>query len=87
MGTDTTRGARVTPSPRPRDIALAVWQRLAIQAARLTPEDLGPLSYWPFSAVHLELDDRPGHAPPGPAGTPATRRRPHSDPLEAGNMK
>ena len=35
----------------PRDIALAVWQRLAIQAARLTPEDLGPLSYWPFSAV------------------------------------
>jgi hypothetical protein len=35
----------------PRDIALAVWQRLAIQAARLTPEDLGPLSYWPFNAV------------------------------------
>jgi hypothetical protein len=35
----------------PRDIALAVWQRLAIQAARLTPEDLGPLPYWPFSAV------------------------------------
>src|SRR6266566_3844225 len=35
----------------PRDIALAVWQRLAIQAARLKPEDLGPLSYWPFSAV------------------------------------
>lgn len=35
----------------PRDIALAVWQRLAIQAARVTPEDLGPLSYWPFSAV------------------------------------
>jgi len=35
----------------PRDIALAVWQRLAMQAARLTPEDLGPLSYWPFSAV------------------------------------
>jgi hypothetical protein len=35
----------------PRDIALAVWQRLAIQAARLTREDLGPLSYWPFSAV------------------------------------
>jgi hypothetical protein len=35
----------------PRDIALAVWQRLAIQAAQLTPEDLGPLSYWPFSAV------------------------------------
>ena len=36
---------------QPRDIALAVWQRLAIQAARLTPDDLGPLSYWPFSAV------------------------------------
>jgi len=35
----------------PRDIALAVWQRLAIQATQLTPEDLGPLSYWPFSAV------------------------------------
>jgi integrase len=35
----------------PRDIALAVWQRLAVQAARLTPEDLGPLPYWPFSAV------------------------------------
>src|ERR1700704_3615544 len=35
----------------PRDIALAVWQRLAIQAARLKPEDLGPLSYWPFRAV------------------------------------
>jgi hypothetical protein len=35
----------------PRDIALAVWQRLAIQAARLTPDDLGPSSYWPFAAV------------------------------------
>jgi len=35
----------------PRDIALAVWQRLAIQAARLTPDDLGPTSYWPFAAV------------------------------------
>ena len=35
----------------PRDIALAVWQRLAIQAARLRPEDLGPTPWWPFSAV------------------------------------
>jgi integrase len=35
----------------PRDIALAVWQRLAIQAARLTPADLGPTPWWPFSAV------------------------------------
>jgi hypothetical protein len=35
----------------PRDIALGIWQRLAIQAARLRPEDLGPSSYWPFSAV------------------------------------
>jgi hypothetical protein len=36
----------------PRDIALAIWQRLAIQAARLTPDDLGPTPYWPFTAVH-----------------------------------
>ena len=35
----------------PRDIALAIWQRLAIQAARLTPTDLGPTPYWPFRAV------------------------------------
>jgi len=36
----------------PRDIAPAIWQRLAIQAARLTPDDLPrPYSYWPFSAV------------------------------------
>jgi len=35
----------------PRDIALAIWQRLAIQAARLTPDDLGPTPYWPFAAV------------------------------------
>jgi hypothetical protein len=35
----------------PRGIALAIWQRLAIQAARLTPEDLGPTPYWPFTAV------------------------------------
>ena len=35
----------------PRDIAPAIWQRLAIQAARLTREDLGPAPYWPFSAV------------------------------------
>lgn len=35
----------------PRDIALAIWQRLAIQAAQLTPEDLGPNPYWPFAAV------------------------------------
>jgi hypothetical protein len=36
----------------PRDIALAIWQRLAIQAARLTPEDLPqPYPYWPFAAV------------------------------------
>ena len=35
----------------PRDIALAVWQRLAIQAAKLTPDDLGPTAYWPFEAV------------------------------------
>jgi integrase len=35
----------------PRDIALAVWQRLAIQAARLTPAALGPGAWWPFSAV------------------------------------
>ena len=35
----------------PRDIALPIWQRLAIQAARLTPEDLGPTPYWPFAAV------------------------------------
>jgi hypothetical protein len=35
----------------PRDIAPAIWQRLAIQAARLTPDDLGPTPYWPFAAV------------------------------------
>jgi len=36
----------------PRDIAPAVWQRLAIQAARLTPDDLPhPYAYWPFAAV------------------------------------
>jgi hypothetical protein len=35
----------------PRDIALAVWQRLAIQAAQLTAADLGPTPYWPFAAV------------------------------------
>lgn len=35
----------------PRDIALGIWQRLAIQAARLTPDDLGPTPYWPFAAV------------------------------------
>jgi hypothetical protein len=35
----------------PRDIALAVWQRLAIQAARLAPADLGSTSYWPSLAV------------------------------------
>jgi len=36
----------------PRDIAPAIWQRLAIQAARLTPDDLPrPYAYWPFSAV------------------------------------
>ena len=35
----------------PRDIALVIWQRLAIQAARLTPDDLGPTPYWPFAAV------------------------------------
>jgi len=35
----------------PRDIALPIWQRLAIQAARLTPDDLGPTPYWPFAAV------------------------------------
>jgi hypothetical protein len=35
----------------PRDIALAIWQRLAIQAARLAPDDLGPTTYWPFAAV------------------------------------
>ena len=35
----------------PRDIDLKVWQRLAIQAARLTPQDLGPMTYWPFAAV------------------------------------
>jgi hypothetical protein len=35
----------------PRDIALAVWQRLAIQAAQLTAADLGPTPYWPFLAV------------------------------------
>jgi len=36
----------------PRDSAPAVWQRLAIQAARLTPDDLPhPYAYWPFAAV------------------------------------
>ena len=35
----------------PRDIALPIWQRLAIQAARLTETDLGPTPWWPFSAV------------------------------------
>ena len=36
----------------PRDIAPAIWQRLAIQAARLRPEDLPqPYAYWPFAAV------------------------------------
>jgi hypothetical protein len=35
----------------PGDIALAIWQRLAIQAARLTPDDLGPTPYWPVTAV------------------------------------
>ncbi len=36
----------------PRDIAPAIWQRLAIQAARLTPDDLPqPYAYWPFAAV------------------------------------
>jgi hypothetical protein len=35
----------------PRDIAPAIWQRLAIQTARLTPEDLGATPYWPFTAV------------------------------------
>jgi len=36
----------------PRDIAPAIWQRLAIQAARLTPADLPqPYAYWPFTAV------------------------------------
>lgn len=36
----------------PRDIAPAIWQRLAIQAARLTPDDLPqPYTYWPFTAV------------------------------------
>jgi len=53
------RDALSTPLPvqkalagaEPRDIAPAVWQRLAIQAARLTPADLGPHPYWPFTAV------------------------------------
>jgi len=36
----------------PRDIAPAIWQRLAIQAACLRPEDLPrPYAYWPFAAV------------------------------------
>jgi hypothetical protein len=35
----------------PRDIALGVWQRLAIQAARLTPDDLGSHPWWPFAAA------------------------------------
>jgi len=36
----------------PRDIAPAIWQRLAIQAARLAPENLPqPYAYWPFAAV------------------------------------
>jgi hypothetical protein len=35
----------------PRGIALPVWQRLAIQAACLKPDDLGPTPYWPFAAV------------------------------------
>jgi len=35
----------------PRDIDLAIWQRLAIQAARLTTEDVGPVPYWPFTAI------------------------------------
>ena len=48
---------RALAGSEPRDIALAVWQRLAIQAARLTPDDLGPHTprtrtpYWPFPAV------------------------------------
>lgn len=53
------RDALATPSQvqkalrgtEPRDIDLKIWQRLAIQAARLTPEDLGPVPYWPFTAI------------------------------------
>lgn len=42
---------RALAGSEPRDIALPIWQRLAIQAARLTPDDLGPTPYWPFAAV------------------------------------
>ncbi len=42
---------RALAGSEPRDIALPVWQRLAIQAARLTPDDLGPTPYWPFAAA------------------------------------
>lgn len=44
-------GQKALAGSEPRDIALGIWQRLAIQAAQLRPEDLGPSSYWPFPAI------------------------------------
>ncbi|MGH2370444.1 MAG: hypothetical protein ACRDI2_19895, partial [Chloroflexota bacterium] len=45
------RVQRALAGAEPRDIALPIWQRLAVQAARLAPDDLGPTPYWPFAAV------------------------------------